>query len=122
MPTPITMTSLEYEALLNWAKIGAEQNGETNTYEAMRSRVDLDNAITRYVLIIKWEPIPQVYRPGLPTVPKGETKRIELTRKPTLDDVKDVLAGESWDPRLVWVTSDPNGEVGYYDLDQYPWQ
>lgn len=122
MTNSITMSSLEYEALLNWAQAGAEMDDELTIYRAMRSKVDLDNNISRYTLIIRWEPIPQAYRPGLPTTPKGETKKLELTRKPTLDDVKDTLEGESWDPRLVWVTADPNGAVGWYDLDKYPWQ
>lgn len=118
----------QYEALLNWARLGASENDELPQFNALRKHVDLDHNITRYTLVIRWQrltawgvsPARQALD-ALPT-PRGETRVLELLRPPTRADVLAALEGELFHERLIWVTRDPRGEVGWYDLENFPWQ
>lgn len=115
------ITGEQYEALLVWARAGAEAADQEAAFLALRKAIDLEHLISRYTLVIRYEQLPEQPRPGESVAPKGGTKLIELTRKPTRDDVEDALRGETTYSGLIYVTADPNGEVGWYELEQYPW-
>jgi hypothetical protein len=117
----IDMLNAEYEALLNWARIGAEEAEQETEFLALRKKIDHSNVITRYTLVIRYEQLPQQPTPGITQAPRGNTKTIELTRPPTPDDVIQALVGETFYPGLVHLTADPLGEVGWYALEDYPW-
>lgn len=118
----IAVLDTEYEALLNWARVGAEQAEAETSFYALRKKIDSNNGITRYTLVIRYEQLPQQPTPGITQTPRGNTKTIELLRPPTPDDVIQALAGETFYPGLVHLTADPNGEVGWYNYEAYPWQ
>lgn len=117
----ISLTPVQYEALLAWAKVGAEADGAGPVFLAFRQKVDSFNAVRRYTLVIKYDTLPQKPYLGMNAVPRGLTKVIELHRPPAREDVLAALRDERFDEPLVYVTADPNGEVGWYQLNDYPW-
>ena len=123
----ISLTSDEYEALLNWAKLGAT-NLDQLAFLAMRRRIDVAHQIKRYTLVIRWQRltewntvIPGQALDALPT-PRGETRVLELLRPPMRADVLAALEGEIFHEALLWVTADPKAELGWCDLEHFPWQ
>lgn len=114
-----TLTDNQYEALLKLAAVA--YGGDDPVFLKLRSDIDRANGLTRYVLVIRYEVLPQVVINGLSHTPKGETIRLEQTRPPTREDVDTALQGVRYHPSLVWITADPRGEVGYHELDNFPW-
>jgi hypothetical protein len=121
MATLIELTKHEYEALLNWARVGAAESEQTDAFLALRKRVDWEHDIRRYTIVIRFDHLPTMPAPGITETPKGNLKMLELLRPPTREDVMTALEGENFNQHLVWVTADPEGEVGWYDLDHFPW-
>ena len=121
MATTVVLKPEEYEALLNWARVGASEGGHSIDFTAMRNRIDRLNGLMRYTLVIRYEALPEAPRPGISPTARGITKVLELLRPPTREDVIQALGEESYHPSLVLVTADPNAEVGWYELDRFPW-
>jgi hypothetical protein len=117
----INLLNTEYEALLTWARVGAEELEDETPFYALRKKIDVNNGISRYTLVIRYDQLPQQPTPGITQAPRGNTKTLELTRPPTPDDVIQALAGETFYPGLVYLTADPNGEVGWYNYEVFPW-
>lgn len=117
----IELTTHEYEALLNWARAGASAADQTDAFLGLRKRVDGEHDIRRYTLVIRFDQLPTAPAPGITETPKGNVKMLELLRPPTREDVMTALEGENFNLRLVWLTADPEGEVGWYELEGYPW-
>jgi hypothetical protein len=111
----------EYEALLNWARVGALESDQEAAFLTLRKRVDAAHGIQRYTLVIRWEQLPQKPAPGILPTPQGEVIVLEQIRPPTPEDVMQALSGKQFHPSLVHVTRDPSGEVGWYDLEHFPW-
>jgi len=119
----ITLEDSEYEALLWWARLGAEELEQDTTYGEMRKKIDLRNKIRRYTLLIRLESLPQTPMPsskGTITI-AGETIVLEQTRPFTREDVVQALHNRTYAPQSVFVTRDPEGIVGWYQLDSFRW-
>jgi hypothetical protein len=126
--TMIALSPEQYEALRAWAKAGVRDTTDGDELLMLLKRIDVEHNIQRYTLVVRWqrlvawgtvlpaEPL------GTPQTPRGETRVIELLRPPTRGDVMAVLEREIYHESLVWVTADPAGEVGWYDLAHFPWQ
>lgn len=124
----IEMSIDKYEALLTWARVGAEQSNQGLEFRALRNRIDDIHGIDRYTLVIRWQRLtawgaipPGQLHDAVPT-PKGETRVLELLRPPTRADVLAALEGEIFHEALIWVTADPQGQLGWYELELFPWQ
>lgn len=117
----ITMTPGQYQALLHYAEAGAGEYDVVTEFEALRSSIDTANGVTRYVLVVRYQEVPQA-----PAVigrtepyPAGMDIRIEQTRPITRADVDAVLLNKQTTSALVLVTPDPRGVVGWSELDAY---
>lgn len=117
----IEMNEHQYEALLGWARLAADETGDSEAFWQLRKAIDLANDVQRYTLVIRYDTLP--HRPVvLGQAPFGETKVLELPRKPTYDDVIAALQGERYAEPQVYVTVDPNARVGWYELAKFPWE
>jgi len=118
--TIVKLTRNEYEALLNWARDGAIEADAFVTYQALKASIDQSNGLRRYTLTIAWNVLPEARAPSLTAL--GTMKRtIDLARPPTKADVLTALTDEHYHESSVLVTADSNGEVGWYDLEHFPW-
>lgn len=118
----ITLTQDQYAGLLNYAAEGALGFDLFDQFLQLRQDIDTANSITRFTLMIRWQSIPN--GPPTPvaaggTFPGGKMQKLELTRRPTKQDVLDALAPEIVDENLVMVTPDAQGVVGWSSLNVY---
>ncbi len=119
----ITLEDSEYEALLGWARLGAENAEQAIPFVLMRKAIDQRNKIKRYTLLIRIDTLPQRQMPSSQSgsIIQGETFVLEQTRPPTREDVVQALQGQAYVPQNVFVTRDPEGVVGWYQLDSFRW-
>lgn len=118
------MTAEQYEALLNWARLGASENDETVAFLALRRALDDANAIRRYALVIRYTPLPELPWLGISPTPQGKVRVLEMARPPTPEDVLEALRDEAISlgvPHHIYVTADPAGVVGWYEFERFPW-
>lgn len=118
MTTTVTMSRTDYEALVD----SARQNNQAAAL-VIRDRVDSDNAITRYVLLVRWKNVggqpPSRVDLFKNPWPPSMTATIELDRKVSRDDVDQLLATRATNPTATMVTPDPQGIVGWTFIDDY---
>lgn len=107
----------EYEALRSWAADGVDGEAEP-ALQALVTTIDRRNKLQRYTVVIAWTALPES---GYGTVLGGARKTIELSHAPTKADIFTALAHEHYHESSVLVTADPNGAVGWYDLEHFPW-
>jgi hypothetical protein len=117
----IKMSRDQYDALTKWAQTGAITKGEQASFFLIQKQIDALNEVKRYTLAVRWTPLAE-----RPTGPNGITPAVvisigEFSRPPTPEDVPFLLANEQYDLRSVQVSADPNGVLGFYELDKYPW-
>lgn len=119
----IELTETQYEVLLGWARMGAEQAGrdQFEAFHTVQKTVDLRHKIMRYTVLVKYLPKPNPVVLGETVAPKGEQVTITQTRPITREDVFMALEGKPYHPSMVWVTGDPYGEAGWYELEAFPW-
>lgn len=117
----IELNEAQYEILLDWAKTGAGVTGVTPVFLAVRKKIDAANSIQRFTLVIRYEGLPQTGFVGLTPSPREKTKTLEQKRPFTRDDVILALKDETYLLNQVYVTMDPLGEIGFYELDAFPW-
>ena len=121
MADKIEMTPTEYEALLSWARVGAEAREELDTFLGLRVRLDRAHGLMRFVLHIRYTPLPERFVGVVPGAPREDMKTLELTRPPTINDVRLALGDTPHHDSMVLVTTDPTATVGWYDLEHFPW-
>ncbi len=112
----ITMTRAQYDALLAAALVADP------TVKTLGKTIDKANGITRYILQIRWQdmggtPLRRIEL-GKPW-PEELTYKLELERPIARADVNTVLATQASNPVEVWVTPDPDGLVGWTEIDSY---
>ncbi len=117
--TNVTLTKVEYERLLAWAKVGTDASAE---FYEVRTAIDRRNAVSRHTLMVRWQEVPAQKNPvPVPaTYPELQTTLLEMTRPITRDDVLLALVDKPTTPALIYVTADVTGHVGWYELDSYP--
>lgn len=118
----ITMRDEEYEALRNWAIVGAEESEEEGALAQMCKSIEAKNNVQRYTLLVRYQPLPEKGTPSImgTSVIAGDTIVIQQRRPVTREDVLQRLEGLTYLQPNVFVTRDPNGAVGWYQLDAYP--
>lgn len=88
----------------------------------LRAEVDAVNDIERFGLQIRWQDlggqVPRRIDLGKPWPPKM-TFYLEMQRRITREDVDAVLRTQAISPAVVQVTPDPEGRVGWSELDVY---
>jgi hypothetical protein len=117
----VALTIDEYEALMFWAKEGAGEFEQLPDFFAMRKRIDAQHNLQRYCLTIRYTELPQRPVVGDSATPKGNAIVLELLRPPTREDVFKALEGKNYHASSVYLTADPYGEVGWYELEAFPW-
>lgn len=113
----ITMTRQQYEALYQLAR--AQNSREAN---ALRQDIDDANDITRFFLWIRWQDVTGSIPTHLNSFmnwPPEQQFLLELDRTPARVDVDAVLRDQAVNPAAVFVTADPQGVVGWTELDSY---
>ena len=120
----VMMTRAEYEALLSWARLGAEEAGQYAAYLERRHAVDVANGLQRYTLVLRYDALPEQslaasLEGGLAVGPY--VKVLELWRKPTPEDVAAAMATVPHIAGSLLITADPLGAVGWYEVDKFPW-
>lgn len=115
----VTMTRSQYESLL--AAIDGDEQVDT---AALRAAIDDTNDIQRYLLRIRWYEtggstrVPFSIRDGGDWPPQ-QTFTLRQDRAIAREDVDAVVLTQATNPVDVQVTPDPNGLVGWTDLDDY---
>jgi hypothetical protein len=117
----ITMSRDQYDVIMKWARTGAIQQKVQDSFFLIRKKIDATNAVKRYSLAVRWTPLAE-----RPSGPSGITPSVVVTigefeRPPTRDDVTLLLANEQYNLQSVQVSADPNGVLGFYEIDKYPW-
>lgn len=114
---PISMTSDQYEALLDYA------NGRRTDSDALRllqQQIDDANGVRRYFLYLRWMErggsAPSRIEIGRGWPPTQEYK-IRLDRPIVRSDVDAVLTEQARAPVYPTVTDDEAGNVGWTELD-----
>lgn len=116
----MNITTAQYEALLRYASVGAASLDDTAAFLVVRDAIDLANGVTRGVLCLRWQAVPNAPPPpGVTEYPPMQTHTLELMRAITRADVDEYLRNEVTLPDLVHVTPDPQGLVGWTLLDDY---
>lgn len=118
----VEITEDQYAALLRYGDAGSAGLAEGPEFLELRSSIDDFNKISRYVLLVRFQSVPQGARPAPASgevFPRGTTLRLELTRKPTRADVDELLRNEATIPELTYVTPDETGTVGWTLLSVY---
>jgi hypothetical protein len=117
---PLSITEYQYESLIAMALQANPQQARI-----LRTEVDRTNAIQRHGLLVRWQDLGGAVPPrrelGKPWPPK-EQHYIEMTRRITRQDVDDVLRAQAINPCIVQVTPDPDGRVGWSELDVYDFE
>lgn len=113
----IVMTRPQYDALLSLAKAQ-----DAAAAAEIQTAVDAASGITRYVLVIRWQDVggqqPRTLAHDQDWPP--ETRYVlELERAISRQDVLDVLTHNASNPVGTQVTPDPDGELGWYLLEDY---
>lgn len=121
MTEQIALSVPEYEALLSWARVGAEESKEELAFLTLRNRIDRAHGLARFVLNIRYTPLPERFIGKVPGAPREDLRTLELTRPPTINDVRVALEGLQYQSAQVLVTTDPQAQVGWYDLEHFPW-
>jgi hypothetical protein len=117
----ITLQNDEYDALLVLARAGAEAGSQVEVFFNLRKQIDFANGLRRTAILVRYDTLPWVAGKEQLYGPRGETLLLELLRPPTREDVMIALSGKRTAPALIHVTRDPNGVVGWYELDLFPW-
>lgn len=113
----IFMTRAQYDALLSAAQIG-----NLAAATILQRDIDKANSITRYILNVRWQDIGG--QPP-PRIELGKGWPVEMTYKIVMErpisraDVDIVLQTNTSNPVSVMVTPDPNGIVGWHNLEDY---
>lgn len=113
----LTITRNQYDALLS----AALAHNDDQILE-LKKLIDKANGITRYILNISWQDIG-----GQPPArislgqgwPGSTAFKLELERKISRADVDSVLRTQAANPQIVLVTPDPNGLVGWTEIEEY---
>ncbi len=113
----IVMTRTQYDALLALATAQ-----DATAAAEIQEAVDLASAITRHVLIIRWQDVggtqPRPIRHDQDWPPQTRY-RLELERAISRQDVLDVLSHNASNPVGTQVTPDPDGVLGWSLLEDY---
>lgn len=117
----VALTIDEYEALLSWAKTGATELGQLPAFLSLRKGIDNQHRLQRFSLTVRYTELPQRPVIGATDTPKGTAALLELLRPPTREDVFKLLEGKNYHASSVYLTADPYGEVGWYELEAFPW-
>ncbi len=104
----------QLRALTAWARLGASEDGQLAAYWPLLKRIYAQNSLKLYLLTVRYEPIPETRPPMI-------TRVVELSRPPVRADIDELLRGETYRAESVLVTADPEGLVGWCDLDHFPW-
>lgn len=120
-PTQVTMTPEQYDIIMKWARTGAINAQQQDQFFLLRKLLDATNNVKRYSLAVRWTPLGE-----RPSGASGITPAViitigEFTRPPTPEDVPLLLSNERYDERSLTVSADPNGVLGFYELDRFPW-
>lgn len=115
----VTLTRSQYESLL--AALDGDEQIDT---AALRAAIDSANGIQRFLLRIRWyetggaASVPFSIQDG-GNWPPRQTFTLRQDRAISREDVDDVVRAQATNPVGVQVTPDPNGVVGWEDLDDY---
>ena len=126
----LTITTEEYEALLYFARLGANASGQ---FQPMSDKVrDIDkfakniesrNGINRYAVWVRWQELdaPLPATTDFPnTWPPLLQAFIEQTERPIArPDVDRVLASKAQNPQLVMVTKDVGAVYGWTKIEDF---
>lgn len=113
------ITREQYEALLNLAR---QQSPEQT--QQISDLIDRVNGITRYHLHLRWQ---DVGGQPPPRIELGKGWPVETTihlvqdRPFASSDVDEFFENNTINPVTIHVTKDPNGELGWYELNAFPW-
>lgn len=113
----ISMTRQQYEALYRLAR--EHNSSEAN---ALRQDIDDDNGIARFFLWIRWQDVTGAIPTHLNSFmnwPPEQQFLLELDRTPERNDVDAVLRDQAVNPAVVFVTPDPQGVVGWTEIENY---
>lgn len=113
----ITMTRYQYEALLALAV----QTSRSETVQ-LRAAIDAANEIGRFTLWVRWQDVTG----AVPNTtnqftnwPPEQQALLEMDRPIARHDVEDVLRDRAVNPTTVLVTVDPEGIVGWTQIDAH---
>lgn len=117
----ITLTRLQYDALIYAARAATDANVVTLDTLSLRDDIDKANGITRYFLRVQWiEASPSGPPPALGNPwPPEMSADIELTRPVSRTDVDAVLKDKATQAIAVFVTVDRDGKLGLTALEDY---
>lgn len=120
-----TLTQEQYEALVAFARKGAENEGQkaVTSLEAWLRLIEAANNITRSFVMVQWEDPDKALPPGTEFPEKWPPElrdSIELVTRPVARaDVDELLASKAGTPMQVLCTRDPAGIVGWTAIDDF---
>lgn len=119
------ITFEDYEAFIFLARKGATTDTAVLALENFLKDIEKRNGITRYFLWIRWQeagaPIPAGSTRNFPTTwpPTQQFKLEQVSRPIARTDVEQVVSKRATKAIGVLVTRDPNGQVGWSELDGF---
>ena len=116
------MTTISMEAAWYDALVDAALAGDTDQVRTIDNRIRTQAGIVRFRVWVRWlevggSPAPRAHPQNWPV---EQTAEIVMDRAVSRDDVIGFLKNKSLDAVEVHVTYDPNGKVGWYELDAFP--
>ena len=119
------LTQEQYESLVFLARKGAAADSADKVLELEEwlRLIEKSNNITRSFVMVQWQEAGSPLPTGtfFPTTWPPELRAtIELVTRPVArDDVDKLLEAKATNPHEVMVTRDPNGIVGWTELDAF---
>ena len=117
----MTLTQDEYTALVTLARRGADD--PVILEQALLRPIERRNGIIRYYLMVQWQDAAGVVPIGTEfpgNWPANLRAAIEQVDTPiNRQQVEQMVALRANKPVSILVTSDPNGQVGWSELDQW---
>ena len=123
MPSSVTLTIEQYEALVFLARKGAGTSDAKRVLENFLKDVDKTNGVTRYFLKARWQELGAAL-PKITSFPTTWPPELELdlerTDRPIAKvDVEEAVNKKASKPENIMVTRDPAGIAGWTKLDQF---
>lgn len=118
----ITMNEYDYDALLSYATTGANTLGEAAALAVLKKKIDNFNNVERFAVLVAFASLPVKASVTSTTgiLLSADTLTIELRRPVTKDDVLERIRDRAHAPQQIFVTRDLAGEVGWYELEAFP--
>lgn len=112
----ITLPLSRYEAIVE-----AALDGDLDEVRRLDELARREAGVVRYVLWVRWVQLEGRAHRRPDVVNWPPERRIKLTRSVPFEkqDVLDALDARKANPIAVHVTSDPDGELGWFELDAF---